>query len=222
MSDIERPKQTSEGAATASLRSVLCDRRLLIFAGCILLFQLANAAMLPIMGSILTMRSSAWASTLIGACIVVPTVIVAGGAPWVGRQADAWGRKPLLLLCFAALALRGVLFALVSSPYLIVAVQILDGVCAAVLGVVLPLVVADLTRGTGRFNLGLGIVGSAVGIGAALSTTLAGYVMDHFGSSLAFWSLAAVAVGGLGLVWLLLPESRPDSARGPTLSQLRH
>jgi MFS family permease len=115
-----------------------------------------------------------------------------------------------------------VFFALVSSPYLIVAVQILDGVCAAVLGVVLPLVVADLTRGTGRFNLGLGIVGSAVGIGAALSTTLAGYVMDHFGSSLAFWSLAAVAVGGLGLVWLLLPETRPDSAREPTLSQISH
>ncbi|MET0813733.1 MAG: MFS transporter, partial [Pseudoxanthomonas sp.] len=222
MSDIERPKHTSEGTATASLRSVLCDRRLLIFAGCILLFQLANAAMLPIMGSILTMRSSAWASTLIGACIVVPTVIVAGVAPWVGRQADAWGRRPLLLLCFAALALRGVFFALVSSPYLIVAVQVLDGVCAAVLGVVLPLVVADLTRGTGRFNLGLGIVGSAVGIGAALSTTLAGYVMDHFGSSLAFWSLAAVAVGGLGLVWLLLPETRPDSAREPTLSQISH
>ena len=83
-----------------------------------------------------------------------PTVIVAGVAPWVGRQADAWGRRPLLLLCFAALALRGVFFALVSSPYLIVAVQILDGVCAAVLGVVLPLVVADVMRGTGRFNLG--------------------------------------------------------------------
>ena len=166
----------------------------------ILLFQLANAAMLPMMGSILTMRSSAWASTLIAACIVVPTVIVAGVAPWVGRQADAWGRRPLLLLCFAALALRGVLFALVSSPYLVVAVQVLDGVCAAVLGVILPLVVADVMRGTGRFNLGLGIVGSAVGIGAALSTTLAGFMMDRFGSSLAFWSLAGVAVGaGPGL-----------------------
>jgi MFS family permease len=120
-----------------------------------------------------------------------------------------------LLLCFAALALRGVLFALVSSPYLIVAVQVLDGVCAAVLGVILPLVVADVMRGTGRFNLGLGIVGSAVGIGAALSTTLAGYTIDHFGSSVAFWSLASVAVCGLGLVWLLLPETRPD----PTLSR---
>ena len=123
-----------------------------------------------------------------------------------------------MLLCFAALALRGVLFALVSSPYLIVAVQILDGVCAAVLGVILPLVVADVMRGTGRFNLGLGIVGSAVGIGAALSTTLAGYIMDHFGSSVAFWSLAGVAVCGLALVWLLLPETRPDSVPTPALS----
>jgi predicted MFS family arabinose efflux permease len=117
-----------------------------------------------------------------------------------------------LLLCFAALALRATLFALVSSPYLIVAVQLLDGVCAAVLGVVLPLVVADVMRGTGRFNLGLGVVGSAVGIGAALSTTFAGYILDHFGSGFAFWSLAAVAICGLGLVWLLLPETRPDPA----------
>ena len=69
----------------------------------------------------------------------------------------------------------------------------LDGVCAAVLGVILPLVVTDVMRGTGRFNLGLGIVGCAVGIGAALSTTLAGYMMDHFSSGVAFWSLASVA-----------------------------
>jgi MFS family permease len=218
MSDIERPKPTIDGTANVSLWRVLSDRRLLIFAGCILLFQLANAAMLPMMGSILTMRSTAWASTLIAACIVVPTVIVAGVAPWVGRQADVWGRRPLLLLCFAALALRAVLFAVVSNPYLVVAVQVLDGVCAAVLGVILPLVVADVMRGTGRFNLGLGIVGSAVGIGAALSTTLAGFMMDRFGSSLAFWSLAGVAVCGLALVWLLLPETRPESAPTPALS----
>ncbi len=210
MDDVERPRETEIGAATTSVRKVLSDRRLLIFAGCILLFQLANAAMLPLMGGILTLRSSEWASTLIGACIVVPQLIVAGFAPWVGRVADSWGRRPLLFFCFAALALRGVMFAFVTSPYLVVAVQTLDGVCAAVLGVVLPLVVADITRGTGRFNLGLGIVGSAVGIGAALSTTLAGYAIDHFGSSVAFFSLAFIAACGLALVWLLLPETRPE------------
>jgi MFS family permease len=189
---------------------VLSDRRLLIFAGCILLFQLANAAMLPLMAGIVTLRASEWASTLIAACIVLPQLVVAVFAPWVGRVADSWGRRPPLFFCFVALALRGVLFAFVSDPYLIVAVQALDGVCAAVLGVTVPLVVADITRGTGRFNLGLGIVGSAVGIGAALSTTLAGYSIDHFGSSVAFFSLASIAVCGLALVWLLLPETRPD------------
>jgi MFS family permease len=102
---------------------------------------------------------------------------------------------------------RGILFAVVTDPYLIVAVQALDGVSAAVLGVVLTLVVADITRGTGRFNLGLGIVGSAVGIGAAFSTTLGGYAMDHFGRTVAFPSLAAIAACGLALLWLL-PETR--------------
>jgi MFS family permease len=209
--DVERPKKEAVAAETMRLRSALSDRRLLIFAGCIMLFQLANAAMLPLMGSILTVRSATWATTVIGACIVVPQLVVALFAPWVGRMADRWGRRPLLNACFVALLMRGVLFAFISDPYLVVAVQILDGVCAAVLGVTLPLVVADIMRGTGRFNLGLGIVGSAVGIGAALSTTLAGFTIDHFGSSAAFLGLASIAGGGLVLVWLLLPETRPTA-----------
>jgi MFS family permease len=215
---VRDPKNVRPGAPSATVRSVLSDRRLLAFAGCILLFQMANAAMLPLMGGILTMRASEWASTLIGACIVVPQLIVAGCAPWVGRRADSWGCKPLLLVCFAALALRGVLFAFVLNPYLVVVVQALDGVCAAILGVTLPLVVADITRGTGRFNLGLGIVGSAVGIGAALSTSLAGYVMDHFGRMAAFGGLASVAVCGLALLWLLLPETRLAAKQLPSAS----
>jgi predicted MFS family arabinose efflux permease len=206
--EFQRPALTVE-TATAAWWSVLRDRRLLIFAACILLFQLANAAMLPLMGSILAMRSPAWATTLIGACIVMPQLIVALFAPWVGRLADKWGRRPLMNLCFIALALRGLIFAVTSDPYLVVAVQVLDGVCAAVLGVTLPLVVADIMRGSGRFNLGLGIVGSAVGIGAALSTTLAGFAMDQFGSSAAFFALAAIAGCGVVTVCWLLPETRP-------------
>jgi predicted MFS family arabinose efflux permease len=211
MGEAERPRNTEVAAPTATIRNVLSDRRLLIFAGCILLFQVANAAMLPLMAGIVTLRASEWASTLIAACIVVPQLVVAGSAPWVGRVADSWGRRPPLLFCFVALALRAVLFVFVSDPYLIVVVQTLDGVCAAVLGVTVPLVVADITRGTGRFNLGLGVIGSAVGIGAALSTTLAGYAIDHFGSSVTFLGLASVATCGLLLVGLLLPETRPDA-----------
>ncbi len=188
------------------------NRPLLIFAACLLLFHLANAAMLPLMGSVVTMRSSHWATLLIAACIVVPQLLVAALSPWIGRKAQLWGRRPLLLIGFAALPVRGLLFAVVSNPDFLVVVQLLDGVTAAVFSVMVPLVVADLTRGTGHFNLGQGIVGTFVGIGASLSSTLAGYISDHLGSASAFWGLAVIALLGLALVWLLMPETRPAAA----------
>jgi predicted MFS family arabinose efflux permease len=184
------------------------SKPLLIFAACLLLFHLANAAMLPLMGSVVTMRSGRWATLLIAACIVVPQLLVAASSPWIGRRAQIWGRRPLLLIGFAALPIRGILFASVTNPELLVVVQLLDGVTAAVFSVMVPLVVADLTRGTGRFNLGQGIIGTFVGIGASLSATLAGYISDHFGSASAFLGLAAIALVGLALVWLLMPETR--------------
>ncbi len=186
------------------------NKPLLIFASCLLLFHLANAAMLPLMGSVLTMRSSSnWATVLIAACIVVPQMVVAALSPWVGNRAQTWGRRPLLLIGFAALPLRGLLFALVSNPELLVAVQLLDGITAAVFAVMVPLVVADLTRGTGHFNLGQGIIGTFVGIGAAISATLAGFLSDHYGSPWAFAGLAIIALVGLAAVYLLMPETKP-------------
>jgi MFS family permease len=188
---------------------LLRQRPLMILAGCVMLFHLANAAMLPLMGSVVTMRSSQWATVLIAACIVVPQILVAALSPWVGRQAERWGRRPMLLLGFAALPIRGILFATVKDPNLLVAVQLLDGLTASVFGVMVPLIVADLTRGTGHFNLGQGIVGTATGLGASLSATLAGYTSDRFGSEFAFLGLAAIAAVGLAAVWTLLPETRP-------------
>ena len=121
-----------------------------------MLFHLANAAMLPLMGSVVTMRSAEWATVLIAACIVVPQLVVAALSPWVGHHAQIWGRRPFMLIAFAALPIRGLLFAIVTDPYLLVAVQVLDGITAASLGVMVPLMIADLTRGTGRFNLAQG------------------------------------------------------------------
>jgi MFS family permease len=192
----------------AGLLRLASDRRLLALAGCILLFHLANAAMLPLMGGVVTTRSAKWATVLIAACIIVPQIAVAIFSPWVGRQARTWGRRPILLAGLAALCIRGVLFAVVTDPYALVAVQLLDGVAAAALGVMVPLIVADVTRGTGRFNLALGFVGSAVGIGATASTTLAGYMSDHFGSAVAFFGLAGIAAAGLALAVAALPETK--------------
>ncbi|SIO65698.1 Predicted arabinose efflux permease, MFS family [Bradyrhizobium erythrophlei] len=195
-------------AEATSVFHLVRQRPLLIFAASMLLFQLANAAMLPLMAGVVTTRSSQWAPVLIAACIIVPQAIVALTSPSVGRKAQAWGRRPLLLMAFAALAIRGLLFAIVKDPYLLVAVQVFDGITAAVFSVMVPLIVADIAFGSGHFNLAQGIVGTAVGIGASFSTVLAGYVSDKFGSNTAFIGLAAVAALGLAMIWLIMPETR--------------
>ena len=204
------PRRPQAPSAT-SIAALARNRPLLIFALILALFQLANAAMLPLAGSIMTMQSGRWAPALIGASMVVPQIVVAAISPWVGRQAQSRGRHPLLVIGIAALILRGVLFAFVRDPHLLVAVQILDGVAAAILGVLVPLTVADVTFGTGHFNLAQGTIGTAVGVGASLSTLFAGFLGDRFGSEAAFLALAAVAGLALTTVWLAMPETRPEN-----------
>jgi len=110
------------------------------------------------------------------ALIVVPQIIIVLLAPWTGRRAESWGRRPLLLIGIGVLPIRALLFTLITDPVFLIAVQMLDGISGAVLGILTALVVADLTRGTGRFTLAQGLVGTIAGIGAALSTTLTGLV----------------------------------------------
>jgi MFS family permease len=202
------------------LRSLARNRALMIFAGCLLLFHLANAAMLPLTASVVTMRSSDSAAALVAACILVPQIVVAALAPWVGREAARIGRRPLLLVGFGALSIRGALLAWVSSPHSLVAVQVLDGISATVLAVLVPLIIADVTRGTGHFNLAQGAVGTAVGIGASISPLLAGYTTDYYGGATAFLSLAGLATAGFLSVLIFMPEtgvgqSGPGSGHRP-------
>jgi MFS family permease len=147
------------------------------------------------------------------ACIIVPQLVVALCAPWIGRQAEHRGRRPLLMLAFAALILRALMFAIVRDPGLVIAAQLLDGISAAAIGIMFPLICADVTRRTGRFSLALGIVGSAVGIGASFSTLLGGLMFDHAGATLTFLALALVAGLGLVLVWLVMPETGSPQRR---------
>jgi len=202
------------GDPTETLRMLARNRPLMIFAACVALFHLANAAMLPLAASVITMRSSEWAAALVGACILVPQIVVAVFAPWMGRQAMIRGRRPLLLLGFGALPVRGLLLAFLTRPDALVAVQVLDGISAAVLAVMVPLVIADVTRGTGHFNLAQGVTGTAVGIGASLSTTLAGYASDHFGIAPAFLMLAGLAAAGFLAVLVFMPESGGSPENG--------
>ncbi len=207
------PRDRPAGKPASEILGLVRRRPLVILGACLILFHLGNAAMLPLMASVLTMRSSQWAPLMIAGSIVGPQLVVAIFSPWVGQKAQVWGRRPLLLAAFAALPLRGILFATVTNPYALVAVQLLDGVTAAVFAVLVPLVIADVTRGTGHFNLGQGIVGTMVGIGASVSPTYAGYLSDRFSSPIAFLGLTAVATLGAAEAWAFMPETRPAPKR---------
>jgi MFS family permease len=204
---------TSAPPPRAERLSLSKNLNLLIFAGCLFLFQFANASMLPLAGERLAYRNGTGSSFVISALIILPQIVVALSAPSVGQLAQSWGRRPLLLIGFGALAVRALMFSVTVDPPLLICIQLLDGVSGSVLGVLTALIIADLTNGTGRFNLAQGFVGMLAGIGAVLSTTFSGLIVGNFGSAIGFLSIAAVALTTVFLAWLLMPETRPPETK---------
>lgn len=205
-----RSQTTGQPFDWPGLQRLFADRRLLIFAACAMLFHLSNAAMLPLIAAEITMRSGDFANVIIAACIVIPQGVVALSSPWLGRSAARLGRRPVLLLGWSALPLRGLLLALLPGAWLPMTAQAVGGISAAVFGVMFPLLAADITRGTAHFNLCMGVLGLALYLGAALSTTLGGWLADQFGVQLAFAALGMIGLVGTLVVWLAMPETRQD------------
>ncbi|MBV9142511.1 MAG: MFS transporter [Pseudonocardiales bacterium] len=201
--------QHAEKDKPSGFAVLLRCRPLLLLAVSVLLFHLANAAMLPIMGQKLALRNSGEGTLFQAALIIVAQLVMIPMAILVGRRADVWGRKTIFLAAFLALPLRGVLFTLSNNSAYLVGVQVLDGVGAGIFGAVFPVMVADLTRGTGRYNVAFGAATTMQGIGAALSTTLAGAVIVFGGYDLAFFTLAGIALVALLLFSCAVPETSP-------------
>jgi predicted MFS family arabinose efflux permease len=177
----------------AGLGVLLSCRPLLVFAVCALLFHFANAPLLPLVGQKLAAAHPAYATAMMSACIIAAQMIMLPIALAVGRTADQVGRKPILLVGFAVLPIRAVLYTLSDNSAWLIGVQLLDGVGAGIFGAITPLVIADLMRGTGRFNVAQGAVATVQGIGAASSGLVAGVIVDHFGYDAAFLSAASSA-----------------------------
>ncbi|HEX4153192.1 MAG TPA: MFS transporter [Steroidobacteraceae bacterium] len=203
----EKPREAPSGLKSLK---VLADRRLLIFCGCAMLFTFGNAPLLMLIGGTLTAKGSN-PSLLIGACIVLPQIVVALASPAVGRFADRRGRRLVLIVGFAMLPLRALIFATTANPDLVIAVQVLDGIAGAGFGILVPLIVSDVAARSGRFNMAIGAVGFAIGIGSTVSTSAAGWVYDHFGMRFAFYFLAAAGLAAVLLACFAMPETRPVS-----------
>jgi MFS family permease len=202
------------GAGRPAGWRVLLERRpLLVLAAGAALFHFANAPMLPLLGQRLALAHPGEESPLVAACIVTAQLATIPVALLVGAKADAWGRRRLLLAGFAALPLRGLLCAGVDHPAGLVATQVLDGIGGGAFDALLPLVLADVTRGTGRYSAARGVVGTVQGVGGSLSNAAAGLVVARAGYDAAFMALAAVGLAALLLVLAAMPETRPSAPR---------
>jgi MFS family permease len=180
---------------------------LLVFAACVTLFHFANAPMLPLVGQKLALAHKGAETALMSACIIAAQLVMLPMALLVGAKADAWGRKPIFLAAFAILPIRGVLYTLSDDREWLIAVQLLDGVGAGIFGALAPLIVADLMRGTGRYNVSLGAVATVQGIGASLSNMVAGMIVVQAGYNVAFLTLAAVAAVAFATFLFAMPET---------------
>jgi len=196
------------------LRTVFCDPRMVTFGILTILWHLGNAAMLAMIGEQIAHQRPRESSLWMSAAVTVPQVVMMLIAPTVGRIADERGRKGILVWGFVFLPLRAILCAFTSNPWALIGYQILDGLSAGIFGIVGVLMIADLSKGTGHYNLALGTIGALVGIGASISTTLAGFVSQRWGFQAGFLTLAFSAACALAVLALGMPETRITTAQG--------
>ncbi|WP_432797926.1 MFS transporter [Poriferisphaera sp. WC338] len=201
-----KPSETGK-KKRAGLSALLENKPLLTFALCISMFHFANAAMLPLLGQKLSLGHNQEAITFISACILVAQLTMIPVALLVGAKADKWGRKPIFLVGFAVLPIRGLLFAYLDNPWALIPLQILDGIGAGIFGALFLIVIADLTQGTGRYNISQGAAATAQGIGASLSALVAGIIVVALGYAAAFYFLAAIALIAFFMLLVAMPES---------------
>jgi MFS family permease len=224
--DIARGEEEGADGSPQALKLLFANKPLFWFTAAITLFHFANAAMLPLAGEKLSQGHPQESPLFMASCIVAAQLVMVPMAILAGTKADAWGRKPLFLVAFLVLPLRGFLLLVADDPYSVVAIQLLDGLGAGIFGALFFIVVADLTRGTGRYNLALGVSGACWGLGAALSNGAAGMIVASYGFAAAFAFLAACALGALAIFFFAVPESRdyrPDEALAlrPALARQR-
>ncbi|MBE9463926.1 MFS transporter [Dyadobacter subterraneus] len=202
-------KDESENSGDSA--EVLRQPLFIIFTVCCVLYHFANAAMLPMAGQYIVSENKVDASVYMSACIVIAQLFMVPTAAWCSRKAVD-GRKWLMLVCFAILPIRGLLYTFSANPFFITSVQVLDGISAGIFGVVSILIIADLTKGSGHFNLANGILITAVGLGASFSNVAAGYIANVFSFKIAFLFLSAVAALAFVICLYFMKETyNPDS-----------
>ena len=202
---------TDKPESSKTQRSLFRSRPLLILGLSVMLFHFANAPLLPLVGQKLAYANPKLATGMMSACIVAAQIVMLPLAILVGHKADKWGRKPFFLAAFAILPLRAFLYTLSDNTAWLLTIQLLDGVGAGILGALLPLAIADLTKGTPHYNFTQGAIATAQGVGASVSGYVAGLLVDHFGYNSAFIVSGVVALLATFVMSVFMPETKTSS-----------
>jgi MFS family permease len=210
----DRETAAAADEAPSGTAVLLRCRPLVVFGLCAMLFHFANAPLLPLVGQKLAQAHPAWATAMMSACIIAAQLIMLPVALAVGQTADRIGRKPILLVGFSVLPVRALLYTFSDNTAWLIGVQLLDGIGAGIFGAITPLLIADLMRGTGRYNLAQGAVATMQGLGASVSGLAAGVIVDHFGYSAAFLTFGAAAGVALGALVVAMPETAAKGKEG--------
>lgn len=190
------------------LRDLLSYRTLIVYAAAAALFNFANAPTLSLIAQRLASENPGLESGVTSAAIILAQLSTIAMALLVER-ADVIGRKPLIVLAFVALFARDLACVFAETPLPLLAAQLLDGVGGGLFDALLPLVLADIMRGTGHYSLARGGLGFVQGVGGATSLSVAGFIVTGAGYAAGFLTLALVALAGLALVLVAMPETRP-------------
>jgi MFS family permease len=206
-------KKRQKGEKRGLTRALLKNKQLWILFVVILMFQLGNSAMLPLLGQRIVHEGDQHATAWMSGCVIASSLTMIPVALLVGRNADKLGRRKLLLFACAIVILRCAVAMFARGRYWLIPIEILDGICAATFSVSAPLAVADLTYGSGRTQTAMGGMAMMQAGGAALAGVVWGYGVGLAGFPTTFGAMAIFPAIG---IFLLLTVALKEPAQPAT------
>jgi MFS family permease len=207
-----RSGETETDGPTAWLR-LFRSRPMLIFGACSFLHELAEAPLLTLVAQKLAVDHEGWGLIITSACVVTSQLGAMLAALAIGPYAERVGYRWMLAVGFALLPLRAVLTVLWSDPYWLIGLQALGGVSAGLLAALSPLWLSDATRGSGRYNLAQGAMGTLRALGVTSSAVLSEFAVHHAGYGSAFIGCGVVGAAATALLWFALPDVSSEERR---------
>ncbi len=202
------------GSSLAGTKKLFSNRNIACFTIAMCLWNVANGSMLPLLGQKLGADDVKHSALYLSICITIAQAVMIAIAPLASRMAER-GRKRLFLVAFLLVPVRALLFSLIDNKYALISLQVIDGLGAGIYGVLLIVMMADLGKGTGHFNLLQGTTYAAIGLGMALSYVLGGFVVKQAGYPAAFATLAGVGLLATLFFAIFVKEPRAQSPDTP-------